>query len=104
MSDMCFLRFQVYIMCGVYTASALVGFATIALLLDTIVLDKDDKKERGSRKLSPHLFLETLKHVWKNHYQKLLIPLTMYSGIEQAFIAGDFTRVRKQSNDILYVR
>ena len=25
---------------------------------------------------------------------KLLIPLTVYSGLEQAFVAGEFTRVK----------
>lgn len=82
---------QVYTVCGIYIACAFVAFVIVALLLDKINLDKHDNRS-GKRKLSFHLLLETFKHVWNNPYQKLLIPLTIYSGIEQAFIAGDFTR------------
>ena len=64
----------------------------MAIFLDKLVLDKDgQEKKRG---LSFHLLLESLKHIWRSRYQKLLVPLTIYSGLEQAFIAGDFTRVR----------
>ncbi|XP_053401423.1 protein unc-93 homolog A-like [Mercenaria mercenaria] len=82
---------QVYTVCGIYIASAFVAFLIVALFLDKINLDKHDNRT-GKRKLSFHLLLETFKHMWRNPYQKLLIPLTIYSGIEQAFIAGDFTR------------
>ena len=79
-------------MCGIYIGCALVAFLIIAVFLDKLVLDKDDK-EKKNKGLSFHLLLESLKHIWRSRYQKLLVPLTIYSGIEQAFIAGDFTRV-----------
>lgn len=82
---------QVYLVCGIYIAFALLAFVIVALLLDRIVLDKDEEGT-GKRKLSLHLLLETFKHVKRDTYQKLLIPLTIYSGLEQAFITGDFTR------------
>ena len=62
------------------------------MFLDKLVLDKDDR-EKKNKGLSFYLLLESLKHIWRSRYQKLLVPLTIYSGIEQAFIAGDFTRV-----------
>ncbi|XP_078736011.1 protein unc-93 homolog A [Lampetra fluviatilis] len=37
------------------------------------------------------LFLATMRQM-KDHRQLLLIPLTMYSGLEQAFLASDFTK------------
>lgn len=83
---------QVYTVCGIYIASTFCAFLIVVFLLDKIVLDKEEQRTGGRRKLSFHLLLETFRHVWKNPYQKLLIPLTIYSGLEQAFIAGDFTR------------
>ncbi|KAL3858703.1 hypothetical protein ACJMK2_008964 [Sinanodonta woodiana] len=83
---------KIYTVCGIYIASACVAFMIIAIFLDRIVLDKDDEKEAaGTKKFSPHLLIETFKHCWRSHYQKLIIPLTIYSGIEQAYITGDFT-------------
>ena len=67
----------------------------IALLLDKIVLDKEQDAE--SKKFSFSLVLDTGRHLWRDRYQKLLVPLTMYSGIEQAFVAGDFTQVKRRS-------
>ena len=39
------------------------------------------------------LVLATVR-LLKDHRMVLLIPLTIYSGLEQGFITGDFTRVR----------
>ncbi|KAK3600237.1 hypothetical protein CHS0354_030268 [Potamilus streckersoni] len=80
---------NIYRVCGICIACAAVAFLIIVIFLDRIVLDKYDDKE--AKKICPHLLVETIKHCWGNHYQKLLIFLTFYSGIAQAFIAGDFT-------------
>ncbi|KAL4235033.1 unc-93 A [Mactra antiquata] len=82
---------KVYIVCGVYLACAFLAFVLVALCLDKIKLDKT-KQESGKRRLSFNLLLETFRHLVRNDYQKLLIPITLYSGFEQAFFAGDFTR------------
>ncbi|XP_076111927.1 protein unc-93 homolog A-like [Mytilus galloprovincialis] len=81
---------KVYILCGIYVGCAVIAFCTIALLLDNITLDK--KQQTGDAKISVKLFLSTLKHWWQSTPQKLLTFLTIYSGIEQAFITGDFTK------------
>lgn len=39
------------------------------------------------------LLIATVKHVWVDLKMKLIIPLTFYSGLEQAFIFADFTAV-----------
>jgi len=39
------------------------------------------------------LLIATFKHM-KDKRQLMLIPITMYSGFEQAFLTGDYTRVR----------
>ncbi|CAC5397843.1 Protein unc-93 homolog A [Mytilus coruscus] len=80
---------KVYTLCGIYVGCAVMAFFTIALLLDNITLDK---KQAGDANISVKLFLSTLKHWWQSTPQKLLTFLTIYSGIEQAFITGDFTK------------
>lgn len=40
------------------------------------------------------LLIATVQHVVRDYKMKLIVPLTFYSGLEQAFIFGDFTAVR----------
>ncbi|XP_060063155.1 protein unc-93 homolog A-like [Ylistrum balloti] len=83
---------KVYIVCGIYIACGCVAFLIIAGLLDPITLDKDKDTSERDRKLSSDLFIATFRHWWNSPYQKLLTTLTIYSGIEQAFITGDYTK------------
>lgn len=39
------------------------------------------------------LLIATIKHVWKDTRMQMIVPLTIYSGLEQAFVFGDFTAV-----------
>jgi hypothetical protein len=55
------------------------------------VKGKDEDGEEAPTGLS--LVAATLKHM-KKHYQQLLIPLTIWSGLEQGFFGADFTAVR----------
>ena len=80
----------------------MVAFLIVAAFLDKIELEKEGREEKKEG-LSFHLLLDSLKHIWRSDYQKLLVPLTIYSGIEQAFIAGDFTRVSSNFVRILTV-
>ena len=52
---------------------------------------KDDDGEEAPTGLS--LVAATMKHMKKN-YQQLLIPITIWSGLEQGFFGADFTAVR----------
>ncbi|XP_041375305.1 protein unc-93 homolog A-like isoform X2 [Gigantopelta aegis] len=81
---------KVYIVCGIYTGFAVVAIIIVSVFLDKIVLDKEEDGE--TRKISPRLLIATFKHLIKSTPQKLLIPLTIYSGVEQGFIGGTFTR------------
>ncbi|KAK3085508.1 hypothetical protein FSP39_004334 [Pinctada imbricata] len=81
---------KVYTVCGIYTGCAVLAFLIVVFALDTIKLDKKTTKKEG--KLSFHLTVETFKHWLRSDYQKLLMVLTFYSGIEQAFIGADFTK------------
>ena len=82
---------QVYVLCGILIGIAFLSFLLLCFGLDTITLDKEDVKEK--RKFSFQLTLETLKHLKRSKCQKLLLVLTIYSGYEQAFVMGDFTKV-----------
>ncbi|BFZ19852.1 hypothetical protein BsWGS_22891 [Bradybaena similaris] len=81
---------KVYTVCGLYLASAVVAAVTVAIFLDKIVLDKE--RSADDRKLSPRLLVSTFRHLVSSPIQLMLIPITIYSGLEQAFFAGDFTK------------
>lgn len=80
----------VYILCGIYVGFALVAAGLIFTLLNTY---KQIGMTPSSKQMSPfQLLVNTLKHI-KNKNQLLIIPLTLWSGFEQAFIGADFTKV-----------
>ncbi|KAL5021970.1 hypothetical protein ScPMuIL_001125 [Solemya velum] len=84
---------KIYTVCGIYIACGCLAFIIIAVFLDKITLDKEaESKNEPKQKLDFRMFIATFKHLWKSDYQKLMIVITIYSGVEQAFITGDFTR------------
>ncbi|XP_006824710.1 protein unc-93 homolog A-like [Saccoglossus kowalevskii] len=76
------LLITMYLVCGI-----------IAIIIIIVLLDKlnGDQEKKTHQKPSCNLFLVTLK-LLKDYRMELMIPLTIYSGLEQAFIAGDFTK------------
>lgn len=80
-----------YTVCGIYLGSAVIAAIIVSVFLDKIVLDKESSTE--DRKLSPKLLISTFRHLFSSPIQAMLIPMTIYSGVEQAFIQGDFTKV-----------
>ncbi|XP_046556131.1 UNC93-like protein [Haliotis rubra] len=80
---------KIYILCGVFVSCALSGMFIIILFLDRMKLVR---KDQGSKRVSPRVLVASVKHLISSRYQILLVPLTVYSGIEQALIGGDFTR------------
>ncbi|KAF4794833.1 Protein unc-93 A [Turdus rufiventris] len=83
----------IYTLLGVYTASGVLAVLLVIIFLDQI---KSDQAETEKEKLDApsfwSTFLATLRHL-KDKRQCLLIPLTMYSGFEQAFLSGDYTKI-----------
>lgn len=82
--------FQVYILCGIYIALALSACCLLTFFLDSY-------KKIGIEKIIPKkssisMLVNTLKHI-RNKKQILVIPITLFSGFEQAFISADFTKV-----------
>lgn len=82
-------------MCGIYLVSAVTAAIIVSVFLDKIVLDKETSEE--DRKLSPKLMVSTFRHLVSSPIQLMLIPITIYSGLEQAFMGGDFTKVRRNT-------
>lgn len=81
---------KVYTVCGIYLASAVIAVIIVSIFLDQITLDKETSED--DRKLSPKLLISTFRHLFSSPLQMMLIPITIYSGVEQAFIGGDFTK------------
>lgn len=76
-----------YMLIGIYLGCVVLAAIIVAVFLDP--LKREEKQDDGgvcSRVVA------TLKHL-KKWDQILLIPLTIFSGIEQAFILGDYTKV-----------
>ena len=74
---------------GIYLVFGCLAIAVVFLFLDKIEVIKE---QNGSKGICD-LFIATLKHVKKNNKMKLLIPITMFSGLEQGFVFADFTKV-----------
>ncbi|KAE8601856.1 hypothetical protein XENTR_v10013815 [Xenopus tropicalis] len=81
----------IYILLGVYTGSGVLAVILIAVFLDTINLRTDQLKPGTKEESFIKKTLATIRHL-KDKRQCLLIPLTMYSGFEQGFLAGDYTK------------
>ncbi|XP_060611063.2 protein unc-93 homolog A-like [Anolis sagrei] len=80
----------IYILLGIYTGSGVFAVILVAVFLDPI---SAQLKENEVKKIPSFwsTFLATFRQL-KDIRQCLLIPLTMYSGFEQGFLAGDYTK------------
>ncbi|XP_029352746.1 protein unc-93 homolog A [Echeneis naucrates] len=72
-----------------------IGVGVLAMLIVAVFLDNIDQEQasefRGSRKPFCHTFLATFR-LLKDWRLLTLIPLTMYSGFEQSFLSGEYTK------------
>jgi hypothetical protein len=88
-----FILFQVYLLMGIYLVLGVLAILIIGIFLDhvdhqTSIREKDGKRQR----CSPALLVATFRHL-RHPNQILIIPLTIYSGLEQGFMSSDFTKV-----------
>lgn len=75
--------------CGVYFCCAIVALLTVLLFLNS--LRKDELARRKSPVFSTEILKTTLNNLTKPR-PLLLIPLTIFNGIEQAFAVGIYTK------------
>ena len=84
------MKSTVYLLCGIY-----VGCALVAVLITSILVDSHAKIGLKTTKKFNNpisLLINTIKHI-KDKDQLLIIPLTLWSGFEQAYLGADFTKV-----------
>lgn len=77
---------------SIYLGSGVLAILLVIVLLDRLSGHLSRKKDEVS---GLKLLLATLNHL-KDRRMQLVLPITFFSGIEQAFIFGDFTKVRQR--------
>ena len=80
-------------MVGIYIGIAVMGVILLMIFVDQLpdYLREQESKERLKDEIKTLLFA-TCRHL-RHMKQLLLIPLTIYSGLEQAFLASEFNKV-----------
>lgn len=70
------------------------GIGVFAVLFVIVMLDRltGDLDRRKAQESSVSLLIATVKHLGDKR-MLLMLPITMFSGLEQAFTFGDFTQV-----------
>ncbi|XP_069973711.1 UNC93-like protein isoform X2 [Penaeus vannamei] len=82
---------QIYTMASIYLACALLSSVIIAVFVDPLTkYGEDDRVGSSTGKSGLALLVATFNHM-RHPYQLLIIPLTIWSGVEQAFIGADYT-------------
>jgi hypothetical protein len=84
--------FQVYILCGIFISLAILAFCLLTFFLDSY--KKIGLEKKIAKKSSMSMLVNTVKLIQKKELL-LVIPITLYSGFEQAYISADFTKVIK---------
>lgn len=76
----------------------------VAVFLDNIDGKdaKEFRKDKGNQTFCS-TFLATFRLLGDKRLL-MLIPLTMYSGFEQSFLAGEYTKVNRSVNIINYIQ
>lgn len=76
---------QTYTLSTLYTTCVVASIVLLVVFLDPVCKESYDPNP------PMQLLVETINHM-RRGYQQLIIPLTVYSGMQQAFFAGDFTQ------------
>ncbi|GBM02098.1 UNC93-like protein [Araneus ventricosus] len=78
-----------FLLVGIFIAMGVVSLILFGLFLDPL---KNDIKRDGCEAVAGR-FVKSLKH-YRTFHQILLIPITIYIGIESALYSNEFTQVR----------
>jgi len=82
---------KIYTLATIYLCCSIASALAFAILVDPLTKYGENERREGKPKLSGiQLLIATFRHM-KNPYQLLLIPLTLWSGIEHGFLGADFT-------------
>ncbi|XP_072359612.1 protein unc-93 homolog A-like [Scyliorhinus torazame] len=80
----------IHTLSGIYTGVGIAGVILVAFFLDQF--DQDDVKQFKEKDINLLSVLVATFTQLKDKRQCLLIVMTMYSGFEQGFLAGDYTK------------
>ncbi|XP_050311698.1 UNC93-like protein isoform X2 [Anthonomus grandis grandis] len=83
---------ELYTIMGIYLACIIVAVILIVLLVDPLSRYGEKQRRNSAADLTGIQLLSATFIQLKKPYQQLLIPITIYIGVEQAFIAADFTQ------------
>ena len=78
-------------MVGIFIAIALGAVVLVSLAVDELPKDLQEEKKDLKKEIGK-LTLNTLK-LLKNPYMLIIIPMTLYSGFEQASFNAEFSKV-----------
>lgn len=82
-----------YTLAGIYLACSLTAAVLLALFLDPLTRYGEKERTGSSSQLEgTELLAATFRHM-KNPKQLLMIPLTIWSGMEQGFFSAEYTAV-----------
>jgi len=81
---------SIYLLAGIYLACSLCAALVLAIFLDPLTRFGEEERKKGQKLTGVQLLVATFRHM-KNKKQLLIIPLTIWSGIEQGFFGADFT-------------
>nr|XP_023020735.1 UNC93-like protein isoform X1 [Leptinotarsa decemlineata] len=84
---------EIYEISSIYLGCIIVAAILIALVVDPLSRYGEKQGRRNSTvELTPIQLLSATAYQLKKPYQQLLIPITVWIGMEQAFIGADFTQ------------
>ena len=85
---------QLWTLVGIYLAIAVAAVLIVAVFVDPLPKDLVEKDEQGISvgQQSLRYMVATVKHL-RHREQLLLIPVTIYSGLEQALYGAEFSKV-----------
>lgn len=82
---------QIYTMASIYLVFSLISSVIILAFVDPLSrFVTDETKDATAGKTGLQLLVATFNHM-RHPYQLLIIPLTIWSGVEQAFLGADYT-------------
>lgn len=85
---------EIYEISGIYLGCIVAAVIMIALVIDPLSRYGEKQGRRNSQQpeMTPIQLLSATAYQLKKPYQQLLIPITVFIGMEQAFIGADFTQ------------
>ncbi|KDR14271.1 UNC93-like protein [Zootermopsis nevadensis] len=82
---------QIYMVAGIYLACMASACVIVALGVDSLKRYNEDTREGSGKGLYGFQLLAITTKLLKERNQLLIIPITMFLGVEQAFVGADYT-------------